>query len=81
MRRPTIICAVSTTTIASKTWVTPPVGSGNEGTNINSRIVTAKLFSANTSPIVPSVLGSSLSSHCSSWSLKAWSTVVTARSR
>ena len=56
--------------MASKTWLIPPVGRGKAGTNIKSRIVTAKLFSANTSPSAPSVFVSSLRSHRSSWSLK-----------
>ena len=68
--RPSTIWAARTTVIASKTCVTPPVGSGRAGTNISSMIVTAKLFSANTSFIAPSVFGSSLSSHRSSSSLK-----------
>ena len=67
--RPSTICAASKTVITSKTWVTPPVGSGIAGTIIRSMIVTAKLFSANTPPIPPSVLGSSLASQRSSSSL------------
>ena len=66
VRRPTTICAARTTVITSNTWVTPPVGSGKAGTNISSMIVTAKLFSANTSLIAPSVFGSSLWSQVSS---------------
>ena len=56
--------------MASNTWLIPPVGSGRAGTNIRSRIVTAKLFSANTSLSAPSVFVSSLRSQRSSWSLK-----------
>ncbi len=66
--------------IASKTCVTPPVGSGRAGTNISSMIVTAKLFSANTLPMPPSVFGSSLRSQLSSWSLNG-ALVLTASSR
>ena len=46
--------------MTSKTCEIPPVGSGSAGRNISSRIVTAKLFSANVSPSAPSVFGASL---------------------
>ena len=62
--------------MASNTWLIPPVGRGSAGTNIKSRIVTAKLFSANTSLSAPSVLVSSLESQRSSWWLNCWSVSV-----
>ena len=43
-------------------------------------IVTAKLFSANTPPIAPSVFGSSLRSHASSSSLNRTSSLALAGS-
>ena len=36
VRRPSTICAASTTVMASNTWVMPPVGSGSAGTNIRT---------------------------------------------
>jgi hypothetical protein len=75
---PMTICAPKSTVIASHTWVTPPVGSGRAGTNIRSRMVTAKLFAANTCERSPMVFGPSERSQSSSWVLKGWSTTTSA---
>ena len=52
--------------MASNTWLMPPVGSGSAGRNIKNSTVTAKLFSAKTSPSAPMVLGPSPRSQVSS---------------
>ncbi len=63
------ICPATTTVIASNTCEMPPVGSGRAGRNIRKSTVTAKLFSANTSPRSPMVFVPSLLSQSSSWTL------------
>ena len=68
-RIPAISSRARSMAITSKTWVTPPVGSGSAGNASNRTKRTAKLFSSKTSIRLPIVFGCSLRSQPSSWSL------------